>query len=503
MLRTGKLAYYKDDRVRAYQTKRRTTQTHETAHRRACTSRFQADLLQEYSLSRVINLRTIHTAAPVKIKKHSFTFGIVTKQRTFLAEASSQSEMDDWVAAITNARRRVTEEAERRANPAPAHAAAPNQMQVPNTAPVHINSSANAMGGRGSGLVSPTTASPLAQYSSGLNMGGEGGQGAGEMTMSPAQLHPSVSQGLPEVHYPSPTYGGATPISIGQASQQQQQQQGQGTRRNPSMSSQTARSARREPSASSLSSSAGHNDYFPRNATASSTGTGTGLAPPIQPSSSASAGQSPMSQNHSLIQASPRPYTTTAGAGQISSDSEDLDDVESHANFSEFGTSVGTGFSHSYMDNMGLGLGHAQAQQQAPGQGQGQGQGGMARSPSAGLTLNLNVPGTGKTITSQAAAQGPGQMSAQTPVVQTPSPFANVDPSRVIMSGYLMKRSHGRGRKVWRKRWWILTSAGLTYAKSHMVRPISISPSLLMLPSVRSAALHALRGFGCALSTIP
>jgi hypothetical protein len=46
---------------------------------------------------------------------------------------------------------------------------------------------------------------------------------------------------------------------------------------------------------------------------------------------------------------------------------------------------------------------------------------------------------------------------------------APVDPNKIILSAYLMKRSKGRGRKVWRKRWFYLTSQGLTYTKSHMV----------------------------------
>jgi hypothetical protein len=44
-----------------------------------------------------------------------------------------------------------------------------------------------------------------------------------------------------------------------------------------------------------------------------------------------------------------------------------------------------------------------------------------------------------------------------------------VDPKKIILSAYLMKRSKGRGRKVWKKRWFFLTSQGLTYTKSHMV----------------------------------
>jgi len=55
---------------------------------------------------------------------------------------------------------------------------------------------------------------------------------------------------------------------------------------------------------------------------------------------------------------------------------------------------------------------------------------------------------------------------APSPVHTQPSTF---DPNKVILSAYLMKRSKGRGRKFWRKRWFYLTSQGLTYTKSHMV----------------------------------
>jgi hypothetical protein len=40
------------------------------------------------------------------------------------------------------------------------------------------------------------------------------------------------------------------------------------------------------------------------------------------------------------------------------------------------------------------------------------------------------------------------------------------DPRKIILSGYLMKQGK---RKSWRKRWFILMSQGLAYAKSHMV----------------------------------
>ena len=51
-----------------------------------------------------------------------------------------------------------------------------------------------------------------------------------------------------------------------------------------------------------------------------------------------------------------------------------------------------------------------------------------------------------------------------------PAHPSSFDFNKIILSAYLMKRSKGRGRKVWRKRWFYLTSQGLTYTKSHMVR---------------------------------
>ena len=49
---------------------------------------------------------------------------------------------------------------------------------------------------------------------------------------------------------------------------------------------------------------------------------------------------------------------------------------------------------------------------------------------------------------------------------------AQMDPSKVVLSGYLMKcRSKRRG---WRKRWFMLTSSCLVYSANHMVSRISV-----------------------------
>ena len=68
-----------------------------------------------------------------------------------------------------------------------------------------------------------------------------------------------------------------------------------------------------------------------------------------------------------------------------------------------------------------------------------------------------------------------------------PSSF---DFNKVILSAYLMKRSKGRGRKLWRKRWFYLTSQGLTYTKSHMVCYAPILSSLLLIGAQDSRALR-------------
>ncbi|CCF53871.1 uncharacterized protein UHO2_00985 [Ustilago hordei] len=90
----------------------------------------------------------------------------------------------------------------------------------------------------------------------------------------------------------------------------------------------------------------------------------------------------------------------------------------------------------------------------------------------------MPLPALGSSQTSQHPPTLPLQTHAQQQASQgQPSPL-NIsplphggsdlirDPNKVITQGYLMKQS-GR-RKVWRKRWFVLTSSRLLYSRSHM-----------------------------------
>lgn len=59
---------------------------------------------------------------------------------------------------------------------------------------------------------------------------------------------------------------------------------------------------------------------------------------------------------------------------------------------------------------------------------------------------------------------------------------SRLNPERVVLSGYLMKQGK---RKNWRKRWFVLTSDKLLYARSHMVSFAGLHLATLLLVVVR------------------
>ncbi|KAI1321739.1 hypothetical protein EDD11_000015 [Mortierella claussenii] len=72
VLRTSKLAYYKDNK--------------------------------EYVLHRIIDIRDIHKAAEVVVKNRTGVFVILTPRRTYTVQADSVAEMEEWIQAINQAK---------------------------------------------------------------------------------------------------------------------------------------------------------------------------------------------------------------------------------------------------------------------------------------------------------------------------------------------------------------------------------------------------------------
>ncbi|KAF8988430.1 hypothetical protein BGZ52_010108, partial [Haplosporangium bisporale] len=72
VLRTSKLAYYKDNK--------------------------------EYELLRIIDIRDVHRAAEVPVKHKSHVFVILTPRRTFTVQTKNQIEMQEWITAINQAK---------------------------------------------------------------------------------------------------------------------------------------------------------------------------------------------------------------------------------------------------------------------------------------------------------------------------------------------------------------------------------------------------------------
>lgn len=57
----------------------------------------------EYQLLRLLNLSDVHSCTQVMLKKHPYTFGVVTSVRTFYLQAQNPEEVQRWVAAIQDA----------------------------------------------------------------------------------------------------------------------------------------------------------------------------------------------------------------------------------------------------------------------------------------------------------------------------------------------------------------------------------------------------------------
>ncbi|WVQ96761.1 hypothetical protein IAU59_003868 [Kwoniella sp. CBS 9459] len=353
VLRTGKLAYYKDEK--------------------------------EYSLKRVLDLHDVHTVAPVTVKKHPHSFGIVTPKRTFFAKGSSQDDMEEWVRAINGVRRRISEreEEERMKREKSEHQQHQQQQQHPRSSsiPIPQRDRSSNLGHEHIDAASPQS------HSIGTNAGGSsGGYFVNRpQASSPQALHAAgaISPGLATGGVIPPS----SPMDTTNSLTSQMAKMSIPTPRTPS-----TRSAPGHPPSSFMSS--------PRHINAASS------VPPARAVSgpSATARREPSTSSIGSSAAAAEPYSYSqpsaltlppggANSSAIIASSEDEDDLE--------------------------------------------------------------------------GAEG-GQYESFNQQGNVNAPFTPIDPNKVILSAYLMKRSKGRGRKVWRKRWFVLTSQGVTYTKSHM-----------------------------------
>ena len=291
----------------------------------------------------MIDLHTVHTVAPVTVKKHPFAFGIVTSKRTFFAKANSQDEMDDWVRAINSVRRKLSEMQEEERNKREAG----KGMTIPTI---------------------PTTREPDPTI-------GTFGSGFSSATGGSISSSPVANAG-----YFAPRSAQATASSPGAASSS-----------SPVLKTNTLTSAMAKMSVTKPSN----------------IGTTQSTTHPRLPSAPPTA--SPWTRN---MLNTPGPRKTSA----------------------EYFPTTNSGISVPPPNS-------ASAMMISSDEDEGY----LSDAPTA-------FPNLGST-------SGQGDQGGYSPV----------DPNKVILSAYLMKRSKGRGRRLWRKRWFYLTSQGLTYAKSHMV----------------------------------
>lgn len=405
VLRNAKLAYYKDDR--------------------------------EYVLCRILDLPQVHTCVAVQLKKHAYSFGIVTAKRTYYVRAGSGKEMDEWIHAINEARRTLVEEEARlkaesttgRAPvPAPSSGVPAAGAGVPNgndiaMPPQSAQSQQQQQLGLGNGIepcsssyssasaplintqTEPTRSS--SQRSTVVNMG-QGWQHHQAGSSAVAQISDPLDVTLDKMNLADTSNNAGQQLQQGHV-----QQDGQG----PSMSE----NARDAPTAGS------------------SGGSGfrvTSRPVPLATTTKPNWERKPSSSALSLSSVNDHRSGATAssiGGNVIANDyAHAKSNSNSNANspiytIPQEGVSSMAAFSSSEEEDF------YESEYSQP---------------------HRDLAGEGRQNPAAAA------VAVQRSPIQT-------DPDRVILNGYLMKM--GIQRKTWRKRWFVLTSSALMYTKSHMV----------------------------------
>jgi hypothetical protein len=367
-------------------------------------------------LCQILSLRDIHSVVSVQLKKHNFAFGIITAKRTFYVRATSQGEMESWVHAVNDARRNLAEGDEKARSP----------LQI--------------TGGAGAGVSGGVNIPvPAASTSMGNpNRGMSSSEGFGQYGVSPGYTEMSLGSYTPQrggsvshSHSHSQSLGGAmygsqpqTPMAIHpgytmQTGSQQQHQQQQGMI--PGIESQLDKLAVGDQSMSPSGGGYGGSTSGMNTPTVSDRARGMPIrTTSAQREPSTSSVSSIPVDNGPVSQSNTNTMTTGSLLPQafIPTSSDEEDDTFAPRSFGQ-----GNGNNANIAGMMGM-------------------------SPTTRFSPMGHPPTPG------------GGMVSPRPV--------QTDPKKVILNGYLMKLGT-RGKKTWRKRWFVLTSGELVYTKSHMV----------------------------------
>ncbi|KAJ1030470.1 hypothetical protein NDA16_001379 [Ustilago loliicola] len=365
---------------------------------------------KEYQLLRFIDVGDIKTVASVELKKSVNTFGIVTPKRTFYVRASSRAEMESWIEALNEIMTQYAQSSTMTQEMAAMELGNTDTPAPSSTVPQLATSQPRKRSI--SQERSPTSAAVPIK----IGIPGQGNYSA------PAQPRPIPgSNAFSPLTVTSDSETGAERYGLSYTSSAGPSISGSpSTRTDPShsflLAGQSPGGGGGHTSGSEMNDVGGHQRR-------PSVGFGS---LPRQRSTSATRRLASVSSRAAQQPGSPVLQQGGGGGGHLlsSSDEEDEWDEEEVAD-----------------QAMPLpALGSSQSSQHPP-------------------SLQL------QTHAQQLASQGQPSPLSISPLPHGGSDLIR-DPNKVITQGYLMKQS-GR-RKVWRKRWFVLTPSRLLYSRSHM-----------------------------------
>ncbi|PWN43614.1 PH domain-like protein [Ceraceosorus guamensis] len=383
---------------------------------------------KEYQLLRFIDIEDVHTIASIELKRIEHSFGIVTSTRQYYVRASSKAEKESWIKALNEVKEQIrqrstltqelsTEDLDDAA-PTPTRASSRRGAGAGGSL-----SASSAPSAASSSSVSTATAKPIT-----VTIPGQGQyhapaqpraipRAAGGDSFSPlTSTSLSNSNSEPEAEMASlrlDASGGAEQFGLSYASQSSAgpslgsspQSRGLGMRRSPSPSGDASQGAE-----GSLGRKSGQK---------------LGDAPNEKDASAL---------RQSMEQTTGWTFGGTSDGGNVPG-----------------GGTTGAALSSSEEDEDPEDWDEEERADQAM--------------PLPGTSLSPPNAPHGTNASTSSNTTPPASSMPKQPQRSATADFLK-DPNKVIHQGYLMKQSSRR--KVWRKRWFVLTSSKLMYARSHM-----------------------------------